>query len=170
MRRMGMSTVAVLPVLLTLCAVAWTIAGWPALATPGSGATVVTLVKALFEEIDAKTHFDGHKAEIRTKGLSDVYVLSVTIAPGGQTGWHTHPGPSIVSVKSGVASYYDSDKAGGCAARTFPAGAGFVDPGDDHIHNVRNEGSGNLELIGFQILPAGASTRIEAPQPPNCSF
>lgn len=173
MRRIRVSkrntVVAVIPLLLTACAFVLTVAGWPVLATPGSGATVVTLVKTLFEEIDAKTHFGGHKAEIRTKGLSDVYVLSVTIAPGGQTGWHTHPGPSIVSVKSGVATYYEAE-GGACVARIYPAGTGFVDPGDDHVHNLRNEGPGNLEVIGFQILPAGAPARIDAPQPANCSF
>jgi quercetin dioxygenase-like cupin family protein len=158
-----------IPILLLACVVAITVSGRLAFGTPGSGVAVNTIVKAAFEEMDAKTHFEGHKAEIRTKGYSDVYVLSVTLAPGGQFGWHSHPGPSVVSVKSGTVTYYHAEQHG-CVARTYPAGTGFVDPGGSHVHNIRNEGSEPVELIGFQILPAGVSGRIDAPSPATCSF
>jgi hypothetical protein len=39
-----------------------------------------------------------------------------------------------------------------------------VDYGD-HAHNIRNEGTVNLELIAFQILPEGAPRRIDQPAP-----
>jgi quercetin dioxygenase-like cupin family protein len=157
------------PILFIACIAGIFSSGRPALATPGAGSTVNILVRALFDEMDAKTHFGLHKAEIRTKGFSDVYVLTVTIAPGGHTGWHTHPGPSVVSVRSGTATYYSGDDPG-CAARTYSAGSGFVDPGGGDVHMVRNEGSVDLELVGFQILPAGAPQRIDAPSPGNCAF
>lgn len=160
---------AAVPILLLAAAAAITVSGRLAFGTPGSGVTVTTIVKALFEEMDAKTHFEGHKAVIRTMGYSDVYVLSVVLAPGGQFGWHSHPGPSVVSVKSGTVTYYDAEKHG-CVARTYPAGTGFVDPGGGHVHNVRNEGPDPVELIGFQILPAGVPGRIDTPGPANCSF
>jgi hypothetical protein len=33
---------------------------------------------------------------------------------------------------------------------------------------VRNAGNGQLELIAFQMIPAGAARRIEAPDPGFC--
>jgi quercetin dioxygenase-like cupin family protein len=40
---------------------------------------------------------------------ADVYVVTNTVLPGGNSGWHTHAGPSIVAVKSGTATVYDGD-------------------------------------------------------------
>ena len=47
--------------------------------------------------------------KIKTEGASDVYVVYNRIVPGGNTGWHSHPGPSIVSVKSGTATEYHAE-------------------------------------------------------------
>src|SRR5688500_3675778 len=46
------------------------------------------------------------KAAMNVKGATDLHVLSNTIAPGGSFGWHSHPGPSFVIVKSGTATVY----------------------------------------------------------------
>jgi hypothetical protein len=82
------------------------------LATPPAGVTVTPLAPvAQFGEIDAKVKTGDWKSEIRTKGLSDLHVLQVTIAPGGTFGWHSHPGPSLVIVKSGTASLYKGGHA-----------------------------------------------------------
>jgi hypothetical protein len=47
---------------------------------------------------------------------------------------------------------------------------GFVDPGDGHVHNLRNEGSIEARTITVQLLPAGAPRRIDAEQPKQCPF
>jgi hypothetical protein len=52
----------------------------------------------------------------------------------------------------------------------YPAGTGVIDPGDGHVHLLRNEGSANLVTVTVQILPAGAPRRIDAPAPGNCGF
>jgi quercetin dioxygenase-like cupin family protein len=140
-----------------------------ALATPGSGITTVNLSVGRFGEIDVKTETDSHEVELRTKGQSDVYVVSNTFAPGGQSGWHTHPGPSLITVKSGTITAYEGDDPN-CTPHIYQAGSGFVDPGGDHVHLLRNEGSVEAETIAVQILPAGAARRIDAPDPGNCHF
>jgi quercetin dioxygenase-like cupin family protein len=140
-----------------------------ALATPGSGITTVNLSVGRFGEIDAKTETETHEVELRTKGQSDVYVVSNTFAPGGSSGWHTHPGPSLITVKSGTITAYDGDDPN-CTPHVYPAGTGLVDPGGDHVHLLRNEGSVQAETIAVQILPAGAARRIDAPDPGNCPF
>ena len=90
-----------------------------------------------------------------------MYFVRNVIAPGGHTGWHSHPGPSIISVVAGEATAYEGDDPEGAV---YSAGTAFGDTGD-HAHIIRNEGTGNLELIAFQILPEGAPRRIDQPQP-----
>jgi quercetin dioxygenase-like cupin family protein len=131
-------------------------------ATPQQGVVTTILTNgASLDEIDLHTDTDGHKVKFKTKGLSDIYVVRNVIAPGGHTGWHSHPGPSIISVVAGTATAYEGDDPEGFV---FHAGTAFVDSGD-HVHIIRNEGTTNLELIAFQILPDGAPRRIDEPAP-----
>jgi mannose-6-phosphate isomerase-like protein (cupin superfamily) len=132
-------------------------------ATPQQGVatTILTGGPISLDEIDVHTDTDGHKVKVKTKGVSDIYVVRNVIAPGGHTGWHSHPGPSIISVVSGTATAYEGDDPQGFV---FPAGTAFADSGD-HRHIIRNEGTTNLELIAFQILPEGATRRIDEPAP-----
>ncbi len=100
---------------------------------------------------------------------ADYYTVTNTVLPGGYSGWHTHPGPSVVVVKSGVATVYDGDDPT-CTPAIYPAGTGFIDPGDGHVHMVRNEGAATLVTQAFQIIPAGGTRRIDAPSPGTCPF
>src|ERR1700719_1894027 len=109
------------------------------------------------------------KVKIIAKEPSDVYVVTNTIAPGGYSGWHTHPGPSVVLVKSGTATVYLEDDPN-CLPRRFPAGSGFIDPGGGHVHMVRNEGTVQLVTVAFQIVPAGGNRRVDAPTSGHCRF
>lgn len=144
--------------------------GGSVLATPGSMITSSTVSLGRFDAIDVRTNDAGsHQVNIKTKGSSDVYVVTNTIAPGGHTGWHTHPGPSLITVKSGTAVAYEGDDPT-CTPRVYPAGSGFIDPGDGHVHILRNEGSVDLVTVAVQILPAGAERRIDAPDPGTCPF
>lgn len=139
------------------------------LATPGSGLTTTNVSVGRFDEIAVHTHVDGHKASVRTKGASDIHVVSNVFEPGGQTGWHTHPGPSLITVKSGTITVYDGHDPT-CTPTVYPAGSGFLDPGDGHVHVLRNEGTTAAETIAVQILPQGAVRRIDAPDPGFCDF
>ena len=111
-------------------------------------------------EIDVKTQSDINEVKIKTKGVSDIYVVHNKIIPGGHTGWHSHPGPSIISVVSGEATEYRSDDPN---ATFYAAGTAFVDEGGDHAHIIVNEGNVDLVLVAFQILPTGAPRRIDVP-------
>jgi quercetin dioxygenase-like cupin family protein len=145
-----------------------------ALATAPQGVTTLTLGVARFDDIDAAARTDvnpGHardiwKARIRTKGATDVHMLQNTIAPGGTFGWHSHPGPSLVIVKSGTATFYEGDDPT-CAPHVVPTGSGFVDNGQD-VHVVRNEGSVDLVTVVVSLVPAGFARRIDEPAPASC--
>ena len=134
-----------------------------ALATASSGLTTTIIAgPTLLGEMDVKSSSEINEVKIKTKGLSDVYVVHNTLVPGGHTGWHSHPGPSIVSVVSGQATeYHDDDPVG----VVHYAGTAFVDEGGEHAHIVVNEGSTDLVLVAFQIIPLGATRRIDRPAP-----
>lgn len=153
-----------------LCVVAGSFGfGGSVRATPSSGFTSDTGTATGVPEISVKSLTPTHQVRLSTNGSSDVHVTINTVLPGGYSGWHTHPGPSFVVVKSGTASVYDGDDST-CSPRTIEAGGWFTDPGGGHVHMVRNENSVNLVLAAFQIVPAGETRRIDAPDPGFCVF
>jgi quercetin dioxygenase-like cupin family protein len=97
----------------------------------------------------------------RVKGDSDVYVTKHTFDAGGQTGWHSHPGPSLITVIAGTLTVYHDD----CTSETFSAGESFTDLGCGDVHNVRNEGATEAIDVAVQIVPHGAGRRDDKPDP-----
>jgi quercetin dioxygenase-like cupin family protein len=147
----------------------------PARATPQSGVSSATIAHGTFEEIDvfAKTDIDpGNptaywKAMINTKGASHLYVLQNTVLPGGSFGWHSHTGPSLVIVMSGVATEYEGNDPT-CTPHLHQAGSTFVDSGEATGHLVRNDGSVNLVVTVIRLVPEGAPQRIDLLNPGYC--
>lgn len=146
------------------------------LASPISGVTTTTFAVGRFDNIDAKTLTDIDptaatnfwQARINAKGSTDVYMLENRIAPGGTFGWHSHPGPSLVLVKSGTLTLYrGADPT--CTPQVVEAGSGFVDDGGD-VHMVRNEGNVDTVVYVVSLVPAGFARRIDEPAPGNCPF
>jgi quercetin dioxygenase-like cupin family protein len=131
-------------------------------ATPGQGVTTTILTgPVLLDEIDVKSETDDHEVEIQAKGFSDVYIVHNKIVPGGHTGWHSHPGVSFVTVRAGVATEYHGDDP---TPTVYPAGTGFVEPAG-RVHLLANVADTDLELVAFQLLPFGATRRIDQPAP-----
>ena len=139
-----------------------------ALATPGSGVSSTPLGQASLDPIKTKAEAGDWEIEIETKGQSNVSVTENRVAPGGDFGWHSHPGPSLVIVKSGTSTFYRGDDPT-CTPQVYPAGSAYVDPGGD-VHIARNEGTVELVLIVTRIIPEGAPARIDQPNPGNCPF
>lgn len=144
-------------------------------ATPGSGVVSTLFAVGQFDDIDAtaltdidptdSTHF--WQARIKTKGSTQIYVLENKIAPGGTFGWHSHPGPSLVVVKTGALTLYlASDPT--CTGHVVSAGHGFVDNGGD-VHVVKNEGLVETIVYVTSLVPEGFARRIDEPQPANCA-
>jgi quercetin dioxygenase-like cupin family protein len=100
-------------------------------------------------------------------GDSDVYIFQNTWQPGGNTGWHTHPGPSLITVTAGTLTVYEASNPT-CTPITYTAGQSFTDIGCGDIHLVANEGNVQAQVVGIQIVPAGAPRRIDEPAPGNC--
>ena len=95
----------------------------------------------------------------------------VTLAPGGSTGWHTHPGVTFVSVVAGEGTLYPAGAAGSeCTGQKYRVGQGFSQSSED-MHTLRNEGTTTLVLDAFYLLPPGTlstAIRTDQPQSANC--
>jgi quercetin dioxygenase-like cupin family protein len=139
-----------------------------ATATPASGVTSTTFAIGAFDDIDARFLSSAFQVRLSTKGASDVHVLENRLAPGATFGWHSHPGPSLVVVKTGALWVYTAD-APGCTPEVVHTGHGFVDDGSD-VHMVRNEGSVDTVVYVVSIIPTGATRRIDEPAPAGCPF
>ncbi|MDQ3066807.1 MAG: cupin domain-containing protein [Actinomycetota bacterium] len=139
-----------------------------ALATLGSGVTSTTLAQGNADDIDVKVKTGDWKVKIDTEGPSTLAVTENRVAPGGHFGWHSHPGPSLVIVKSGTSTFYSGDDPD-CTPQVHPAGTAYVDPGGV-VHIARNEGTVDLVVIVTRLVPAGVAPRNDEPNPGNCPF
>ena len=148
--------------------------------TDPNGFAGKTLAKATYGEIFSHVHTVPASWDelIKTKGDSDLYVQQNTWDPstcGGcvpTTGWHTHPGPSFVIVTQGSVTVYDGDDPS-CTAHVYRANTpsnAFVDPGDGHVHIIRDEAGVPAQTITVQLIPAGAVRRLPASDPGTCPF
>ena len=125
-------------------------------------------------KVSARSLFFGRERQnqqvIDVTNARETVMQQIVIAPGGHTGWHSHPGPVVVLIKSGQMSFYDSEDPT-CTVRTYSAGQAFIDSGQGHVHIARNDGTENLELWATYFdVPPGGAFRIDAPNPGNCSF
>jgi len=154
--------------LLGILAVVGVFAG-TVLATPPSGQTTTTLARAPFEPMKLKVQSDPAnlwRLKLKTHGLSDAYVVGNTFAAnGGTSGWHSHPGPSLIFVTAGTVTTYMSD-GHHCMQQDYTAGQGFVDPGGDgNMHMIKNNGGIEAKTVAVQLVPSGAARRIDADDP-----
>jgi quercetin dioxygenase-like cupin family protein len=136
-------------------------------ATPASGLSTEQLAKGVYGPINAKAESGAWELELKTRGTSDVYVVRNTFSTGGQSGWHTHPGPSLITVTSGQITVYEGD--GLCQPTVYGPEDGAIDLGSGHVHNIKNEGASDAVTVVVQIIPTGATRRIDASEPNNCA-
>lgn len=151
-------------------------------ATPASGFVGTTISLGRLEQFEVFNDFispgttmseDDRRIWLslqKTKGASDLYVQSNVWQPGGTTGWHSHPGHSLIIVTAGTVTDYEANDPT-CTPHAYTAGQAFVDHGGTHAHIIRNEGSVVAQSIAVQLIPAGATRRIDLPTAPgNCPF
>jgi quercetin dioxygenase-like cupin family protein len=146
--------------------------GVAAVLTPSHLAAGTVFARASFADpTDLKFKIKGQSQEvIQVNNAQETVIQQVIIQPGGHTGWHSHPGPVVVLIKSGQMSFYDSEDPT-CTVRTYSAGEAFIDSGQGHVHIARNEGAVNLELWATYFdVPAGGAFRINADSTGNCGF
>jgi quercetin dioxygenase-like cupin family protein len=80
---------------------------------------------------------------------STVILAEATWEEGARSGWHRHPGMSIVRMIEGEIEHTMEDD---CVARTYSAGDAWIDPG--HVHKADSE-DGAVAQITFLGIPDG---------------
>lgn len=139
-----------------------------ALATGSTGSSS-TLVgpPATFEGFKVKRQAaDGWELEFEAKQGLKVSTQTIVFQPGGQSGWHSHPGPVFISVKEGTMTFYDEN----CNSTVRMAGQGFLDTGISP-HLARNEtASPATNVVTYFTPPTAPALRIDQPAPVDCGM
>ena len=142
------------------------------LATKGTSQSTV-LARATFSDpsdpvFKVKRISDDWHVELKSKPGFDLAVQSIVFEPGTHSGWHSHPGPVFILIKTGEMTFYESHDPQ-CQPIRRKAGEGFLDVGD-HAHIARNETDHPAENIVMYLAPPGATLRKDEPAPGNCPF
>ncbi len=139
-------------------------------ATTGGGTTSNPIGRATFAgpfKVMRKAD-DGWKVALDAKAGLDVATQVITFQAGGQSGWHSHPGPVLISVVAGTMTFYEGNDPD-CTPIVRSAGEGYVDTGD-HAHIARNETSEPAMNVVTYLVPPGTTLRRDEPAPGNCPF
>lgn len=103
------------------------------------------------------TSWDGKPIEYPT-GQAEITGLVIEIAPGGETGWHSHPVPSFGMILEGELEV--QLKSG--AVKRLKAGEALAEVVNT-LHNGRNLGSVPVKLVVFYAGAVGQKlTVVEA--------
>jgi hypothetical protein len=154
--------------------------------SPNQAFKATTIASGTFERINVFNHRTkgelpaGYEGNVwlslqQTLGASDLYVQNNTWQPVdpntgtiASTGWHTHPGHSLIIVTAGAVTEYDP----GCTPHVYRKGDAFIDQGEGHVHIIRNESlTETASTIAVQLVahdPNKQNRRIDAPAPEGC--
>jgi len=136
-------------------------------ATPPSGQATETLARGTTADellLNVQGKFPNQKANAwrgTYKTPWDVVTLRITLPPGGNTGWHRHPGPGFMTVTQGSVTVFAND----CTKTTYTRGQSYVEvPG--LVNLVRNDGAEPAVFVGTFVLPTTATLRLDVPAAP----
>jgi quercetin dioxygenase-like cupin family protein len=135
-----------------------------------SSGTVSALIgrSSISEGFKVKRKTGSWEFDLQGKDPSDIVVATLTIQPGGNVGWHTHPGPGFVQVIQGTASFYEAGDPS-CSPTVVSVGHAWLDRGET-AHIVRNETTSQVTILATLFIPPGGPPRIDEPAPGNCPF
>ena len=147
--------------------------GWAAMsaASPPSGVTPTLIARGTFPEFKVKSARQGDvDFQAISRTAVDVVVRRHAYAPGGFTGWHSHPGPVLITVTKGELTFYENE-GGTCKRLVLKAGEtfqpGYVDSGRGHF--VRNESGQDAEDVSVIMAPTEQRPfRGELDPPADC--
>jgi hypothetical protein len=136
-------------------------------ATTGTGTSSTLLGRGTYQSGFVIRDSPGFEVAVQAFQATDVAVQQITFAPGGKSGWHSHPGPVFITVQQGTMTFYDSANPQ-CAPVTVTAGHGFVDGGTTYAHMAINQTGDPATNVVVYLAPVGGALKIDQPQPSNC--
>jgi quercetin dioxygenase-like cupin family protein len=127
---------------------------WAAVSLAGVTAAIATPPSGTINRNDLAVGKVTDDIDIQRTEPSDFYIQVVTIDPGANSGWHTHPGPEYSILKAGEIVM---ERAPACQPLTLKAGQGFFIPGGTP-HMAHNDGKEPAELYVTYTVPSGNTT------------
>jgi quercetin dioxygenase-like cupin family protein len=110
-----------------------------------------------------------HSFGIHQRKGNDVVTTQNTLAPGGFSGWHSHPGTAVLVVQSGQLTLLSEPVGGGeCSVNTYSAGQVFLEQPDDEENAINTGAVPTVLAVTFFNVPHDGSARIERTNPGNC--
>jgi hypothetical protein len=113
----------------------------------------------------------------------DIVTSRITIAPGGSSGWHSHPGGAISIVQQGELTVYEpagngddeqgqsqADQEGGprCVITRYTHGQAFIERVGEVVDAVNTGPTETILVVTFPGVPVGGSSRIDQMDPGVC--
>jgi hypothetical protein len=133
----------------------------------GAGFTSTLIARGNLGTFHMQSKAAGYDVELKSHDNTDIAVANIGITPRGFSGWHSHPGPVLVVVKSGTITFYRADNPN-CAADVYGPGSSFTEQGG-LLANATNKGSVDVVAVATFFAPPGAALKIDAPKPDNCA-
>ena len=127
---------------------------WAAVSLAGVAAAIATPPSGTINRTDLAVGKVTDTIDFKRNEPTDFYIQNVTIDPGANSGWHTHPGPEYSIVKAGEIVL---ERAPECQPLTLKAGQGFFIPGGQP-HMAHNDGKETAELYVTYSVPSGNTT------------
>jgi quercetin dioxygenase-like cupin family protein len=113
--------------------------------------------------VEIKSEGLDSEYEVKNGNTMDFVFVKITLAPGGQTGWHYHPGPANFSVAAGAVDLYHAEAPCTIHDNVATGDALMEHPG--HIERAFNHGTTDAVVYGNFVTPPGGAFRIDAPAP-----
>lgn len=95
-----------------------------------------------------------------TRSPSVFLFQDFTLFPGGNTGWHIHPGTVLITVAEGSVDWYDAE----CVKHVRSAGEFFTE--SNQLHFVQNSKSAPSRMIITYVIAKDLTYKIYRPAPP----
>jgi quercetin dioxygenase-like cupin family protein len=167
LRRSWVTAAAFITGVVPLVAVASAGSAAPTPAETARAAPPPTIVELLSRgTVDKRFDAEGAGVELETDGPIDVAVVRVTYPPGATSGWHRHPGPTVVTATKGTFRHVIGKH---CMRHTITAGETFVEKGPHELGVLRNVGDTEAEIIITFYAPVGADPLTIPARAPACS-
>jgi len=113
-------------------------------------------VHGVAKDLNDNNYFNVY---LTTQGLSTISSQVGSYKPGGENGWHSHPGVVTVTLTQGSIVWYN----GNCEATTYNAGDAWVE--GSQIHMFRVLGSETTLAYATFITAQGEALRTDEPAP-----
>jgi quercetin dioxygenase-like cupin family protein len=122
---------------------------------PPGGVVITDIQRGTLSETVQSHNLGQGGVNVKTRGPVDVVTAEITFEKGGgSAGWHTHPGPVFVVMRSGTLSVWDEH----CVKKTYSQGSTFFEIGPGHSMLVKNESTTeDATLYATFIVPVGAA-------------